>query len=281
MKKLIKYATVVFLFAMLLNVCTLKAEAASKPLVRVSKYRMTMYEGAEVQIKQTGSAKKYTWWSNNPKVASVSSKGIIKAKRKGTATIVLKSGNKKSRCIVTVNAKKTTKQLVNTLENQIRNAKNLSVSMYSGKIKYPNLVMRVSVNTSNKVQYVYLAGFGVYSTADKIYWRDPETKKWYYQKNEEEIEDYFDLEDEMFSEDAKIKLVENRTFNKVKCATLKVVEDGMVAYYYFDLRDYSLIGYEEEGDDIDRTIYTYDLKSTVKVPDSIVKFAKYKSFDEY
>ena len=48
------------------------------------------------------STEKITYKSSNTKIATVSTKGVIKAKKKGTVTITVKSGDVKVRCRVTV-----------------------------------------------------------------------------------------------------------------------------------------------------------------------------------
>lgn len=280
MKKIFKLATLVLTLVLLLNLSPTKAEAATKPVVRVSQYRVTLYVGGQKQIKQTGSAKKYSWWSDNQKVASVSSKGVIKAKRKGTATVVLKSGNKKSRCIVTVKAKLTAKQVVNKMNSQMKNYKNMSISVYIDEMKYSNLMMKIAMNRKDKIQYVNLFGINMYSTPKKIYWRDEKTKKWYYEKNTDGMSDEdFEADDTSIPSTAKCKLLADKTFNGVKCAVLQVTDGDTKTFYYFDLKDYSLIGGEGEEVDGQKAIYKFDFKTTVKVPTSITKSAKYKEFN--
>ena len=48
------------------------------------------------------SLQKVTYTSSNKKVATVTSKGVVKAKKKGTAVITVKSGSKKVKCKVIV-----------------------------------------------------------------------------------------------------------------------------------------------------------------------------------
>ena len=56
-----------------------------------------------VNIKPAGASKKVTWSSSKPSVASVSSDGLITAKKNGKAVITVKSNNgKKATCTVTV-----------------------------------------------------------------------------------------------------------------------------------------------------------------------------------
>ena len=49
-----------------------------------------------------GTSKKVTWSSSNKKVAAVSTKGKVTAKKKGTAIITAKVSGKKYKCKITV-----------------------------------------------------------------------------------------------------------------------------------------------------------------------------------
>ena len=62
-------------------------------------------------VKPKNSTQKVKWSSSDEKVATVSGKGVVKAKGAGTATITAKSGGKKAKVKVKVSAKtvKTTK----------------------------------------------------------------------------------------------------------------------------------------------------------------------------
>ncbi len=76
----------------------------SKP--RLNKKKVTLYVGKSVRLKVKGTKKKAKWKSSNKKVAAVSSKGKVSAKKKGTARITAKVGKKKLVCRVTVKNKK-------------------------------------------------------------------------------------------------------------------------------------------------------------------------------
>ncbi len=76
------------------------AEAASSP--KLNKTKLTLIVKKSATLKVTNSKKSVTWSSSNPKVASVSRKGKVTAKKKGTATITAKTGKKKLKCKVTV-----------------------------------------------------------------------------------------------------------------------------------------------------------------------------------
>lgn len=56
-----------------------------------------------------GTKKKVKWSSSKKKIATVTKKGVVKAKKKGTAKIVAKIGKKKYTCKVVVKAKKKAK----------------------------------------------------------------------------------------------------------------------------------------------------------------------------
>ncbi len=74
--------------------------AASK--IRLNKKKVTLLAGAKVKLKLKKARKKVKWSSSRKKVASVSQKGVVTAKKAGTAKITAKSAGKKYICRVTV-----------------------------------------------------------------------------------------------------------------------------------------------------------------------------------
>lgn len=74
-------------------------EAAS---VKINKKSARLIKDQKVSLKISGTKKSISWSSSDKKVASVSSKGNVTAKAKGTATITAKVGKKKYTCKVTV-----------------------------------------------------------------------------------------------------------------------------------------------------------------------------------
>ena len=79
-------------------------DAASKSNVNRKKITLTVGSTAKLSIRNT--KKKVIWRSSNRKVATVSAKGVVRAKKKGTARITAKIGKKKLVCRVTVVANK-------------------------------------------------------------------------------------------------------------------------------------------------------------------------------
>lgn len=85
-------------------------QAAEKELVKVTaalnKKTAALYTGKTVNLKATSNDKdaKATFTSSNTKVATVSSTGVVKGVKAGTATITASYGNAKATCKVTVKA---------------------------------------------------------------------------------------------------------------------------------------------------------------------------------
>ena len=75
-----------------------KAEAA----VRLNRSTATVGIRQTITLKVTGAKTKVKWKSSNKKIATVSSKGVVKGIKKGTATITAKVKKKKYTCRVTV-----------------------------------------------------------------------------------------------------------------------------------------------------------------------------------
>ncbi len=89
------------------KVYNITVKKAPKKIAKVTPSRKTLKKGKTVKLKvklPKGTAGKCTFKSNKPKVASVSSKGVVKAKKKGTAKITVKTYNKKKK-VVTITVK--------------------------------------------------------------------------------------------------------------------------------------------------------------------------------
>jgi hypothetical protein len=75
--------------------------------VKINKKTATIQVGKTVSLKISGAKKgtKISWASNKKAVATVSSKGVVKGVKAGTAKITAKVGKKKYSCTVTVKEK--------------------------------------------------------------------------------------------------------------------------------------------------------------------------------
>ena len=89
-------------------------DAAAKKKVKLNKTKVVLKVGKKTTLKLKNNKKKVKWSSNKKKVATVTKKGVVKAKKKGTAKITAKVGKKKYVCKVTVKAASTKKSNKNT-----------------------------------------------------------------------------------------------------------------------------------------------------------------------
>ena len=81
----------------------------AKAKVKLNKKKLVLTVGKKAKLKVKGTKKKVKWSSSKKKIATVTKKGVVKAKKKGTAKIVAKIGKKKYTCKVVVKAKKKAK----------------------------------------------------------------------------------------------------------------------------------------------------------------------------
>lgn len=131
MKTAKKILTFVLALSLVLGSYSVPASAAkakkavkSVTVTNVKKGKLTMTAGKTFKIKvkvkvKGGASKKVTYSTSSKKIATVSSKGVIKAKKAGNAKITVKSKfNKKKKAIIklTVKKKKSTKKPTTTTE---------------------------------------------------------------------------------------------------------------------------------------------------------------------
>lgn len=82
------------------KVFKLTVKKAPKKITKVTPSKKTLKKGKTCKLKVTlpkGTASKLTFTSSNKKVATVSTKGVVKAKKKGKAVITVKTFNKKTK----------------------------------------------------------------------------------------------------------------------------------------------------------------------------------------
>lgn len=85
-------------------------EASAK--VKMNNTKLVLSVGESYTLKAKG-AKKVTWKSNKKKIATVTKKGLLKAKAKGSAVITAKAGKKSAKCKVVIKEKSTDKMVYN------------------------------------------------------------------------------------------------------------------------------------------------------------------------
>ncbi len=80
--------------------CTVSLSGQYIP--ELSPKKTTLEAGKSKALRLTGAGKKVSWKSSDESVATVSKKGVVKAKKAGKATITATCGKKKLKCKVTV-----------------------------------------------------------------------------------------------------------------------------------------------------------------------------------
>ncbi len=129
MKKYKKALILFMMFCLMAGQCiAVQAATKSSSKIVLNKTSYTLKKGKSVQLKVTknalGKKKKIVWSSNNEKVATVSSKGKVKGRKNGKATITAKVAGTK--------AKATCKLVVGTPVQKVKLNKN-SVQLEIGK----------------------------------------------------------------------------------------------------------------------------------------------------
>ena len=79
---------------------------STKTKVKLNKTKATLLVGEKLTLKLTGAKGKVTWKSTKNKYATVSSKGVVKAKKKGSVTIKATNKGKTYKCTITVESPK-------------------------------------------------------------------------------------------------------------------------------------------------------------------------------
>lgn len=108
MKNLRKFTSFLLVTAMAAGMIVPGNNAqAAKKKVKLNKKAVTLVVGkkATLKVKNAPKGKKITWSSNKKKIAAVSKKGVVTAKKAGTAKITAKVAGKKYVCKVTVKKK--------------------------------------------------------------------------------------------------------------------------------------------------------------------------------
>lgn len=105
MKNIKKIIVPIFFLLLVLSISPVQSSAA----VKISAKKKTLTVGKSITLKIKGTKKKVRWSSSNKKVATVSSKGKVKAKKVGKVTITAKVKKKKYKCKISVKRKKTNK----------------------------------------------------------------------------------------------------------------------------------------------------------------------------
>ena len=102
MKTWKKRLTILFVACMIISALPTNVQAAGKSKIKLNKSKLTLNVGSTKTLKLKGTKKTPKWTSSKKNVATVTKKGKVKAKKKGSTIITAKLGKKKYKCKVTV-----------------------------------------------------------------------------------------------------------------------------------------------------------------------------------
>lgn len=103
-KRAVTYLILLAMAVSLVTGCI--SSQAKKKSISLNYKKLTLRAGQEKRLKVRGTSQSVRWSSSNKKVAAVSKKGVVKAKKKGKTVITAKIGKRKRKVRITVKAKK-------------------------------------------------------------------------------------------------------------------------------------------------------------------------------
>ena len=106
------FSKVVTFMLMLCLMFTLIPSTTYASTLRMKNTNPEVYVGKTIQLKLLGTSKKAKWVSGNTSIATVNSKGVVKAKKPGLVVIRATVGNKIAKASVLVNKPKLNKYVV-------------------------------------------------------------------------------------------------------------------------------------------------------------------------
>ena len=140
----IEYITTTFHTAAIAKTVKTKSISGLKKKVTVSKGKTLKLKPV---LSPKNSTEKVSYSSSNPKVATVSSKGVIKGIKAGTAKVTVKSGSKK--VVVTVTVPKTATKKISGIKATLTIKKG-KTSKLTPKLSPSNSDDKISYSSSNK-----------------------------------------------------------------------------------------------------------------------------------
>ncbi len=129
--------------------CALLSVTANAAGIGLNKKAVTLSIGKTYNLKVTGTRARVKWTSSKTSVATVSAKGVVKAKAPGQATIRAKVNRRTYSCKVTVNANANVKGLKFQTMDKGMFIQNSSSAKISFSLDRPSVNVAVSVRASN------------------------------------------------------------------------------------------------------------------------------------
>lgn len=166
-KRTMKMLMVALVFMLAVSLAGTTASAATAKKLKMKKKKVTIEVGQKKKLAVTVKPKKakIKWSTNKKKVATVSKKGVVKGKKKGTAKITAKSGKKKATC--TVKVKKASKYDISSVV--VLNSKVVRVTLNKAKsLKAGDFAVKVKEDGKGTARKALRIG-SITNSGNKIY----------------------------------------------------------------------------------------------------------------
>jgi uncharacterized protein YjdB len=137
----------VLLCGMVVSTTAMTTPVQAATTVKLNKTKATVYVGNTVELKLNGvSSGKVTWASSDTKIATVSSKGLVTAKKKGTVTITATYKEKAYNCTVKVKSASISEK---SLTIQVGRGYTLDVNNTEGKVTWKSSDTKIAKVNEN------------------------------------------------------------------------------------------------------------------------------------
>lgn len=147
-----KWLPWILVLLLLVTAMPQQAQAA----IKINKNSVSVYVNQTVTLKVSGTKAKVTWTSSNKKIATVSSKGLVKGVKKGTATIRAKVSNKTLKCKVTVKKSPAAKKGNKVPKERYANFRNVRAGTIAPNVLY-RCINPIIPKTSKQYMSAYYA----------------------------------------------------------------------------------------------------------------------------
>lgn len=145
MKKNLAAVVTCFLLVFTLIFSAIPTTEVQAAKVKLSKTKVTLVKGKSTTLKVKGTKKKVTWKTGNKKIATVSKKGKVTAKKAGKVTISAKVQKKTYKCTVKVETPSLAKS---SLTVNVGSSYNLTVKGNTQKVTWSTSNKKVATVTS-------------------------------------------------------------------------------------------------------------------------------------
>ena len=163
MKKKIGILFCIMITALAFSLSPVTAGSAQAK-VKLNHSSKTIAVGSTLQLKVKGTKKTIVWKSSDKKIAVVSNKGKVKAKKVGKCIITAKAGRKKLKCKVTVESKAAHQARI--LRSKILKKKNKRISAVTDDGDQKETVIISANSKNNKLKFEY--SFSTVNTMDSF-----------------------------------------------------------------------------------------------------------------